>query len=330
MGAVPLDAHRLHTVTATPRIVSLLPSATEIICALGLERHLVGRSHECDFPPEVAALPVCTRAHIEDTSSREIDNQVKQRLHQGLSLYDVDTDRLRSLSPDWILTQDQCKVCAVPLSEVETAVAQSLGHETSLLSLSPRTLGDVWNDITRVGEALDHKNAATRVTTELANRVAEIAEQTSGQAQRPKVVCLEWLDPLMAAGNWVPELVTLAGGEPLFGEIGEHSPWLEWDSLRDADPDLIVLTACGFDRVRTRAELGPLLALPGWEDLAAVREDRVYIADGNAYFNRSGPRLVESLEILAELLHPEHFPPRHEGSGFESLSRVNRPEPQGD
>ncbi len=297
------------------RVVSLLPSATEIVFALGCGDQLVGRSHECDYPEAARALPVCTRASFPDGTSREIDDQVTSRVQQGLSLYDVDLEQLRTLAPDLVLTQDQCRVCAVHLSDLEAALREWTGASVEIVSLSPAVLGDVLRDIGRVGAALGASTAAQALVTRLTERVSEIGEKT-GDAKRPSVVCLEWVDPLMAAGNWIPELVAVAGGRALLASTGNHSPAIDWPALRAADPDFLIVTACGFDLSRSQSEMGPLLAHPDWPALRAVRAGRVFVTDGNAYFNRSGPRLVESIEILAEILHPDRCDFGHEGSGF--------------
>jgi iron complex transport system substrate-binding protein len=303
-----------------PRVVSMLPSATEIVCALGGQHQLVGRSHECDFPAGVDALPACTSARIDATApSRAIDDQVKTALRDALSLYDVDAELLRELKPDVIVTQDQCEVCAVSLDDVERALCAWTGVAPTLVSLSPQTLADVWGDIGRVADALGVPDRGRRVRDALTERVTEIGEHSAGLDRRPRVAGIEWIDPIMGAGNWVPELVSLAGGAPLLGRPGEHSGWIEFDALADADPDVITLLPCGFDLPRTRAELSPLIDRPGWKDLRAVREERVFLLEGNQYFNRPGPRLVESLEILAEILHPDIFRFGHEGHGWERL-----------
>lgn len=292
------------------RIVSLIPSTTEIACALGFTDSLVARSHECDFPPGVESLPALTEPKLDPSaSSRAIDDRVKQLVTEGLSVYRVDAERLRSLEPTVILTQDQCEVCAASLRDLEGALDDWLEASPRVVSLNPNTLADVWMDIERVAAALGTAEHGKRVAHELTERVAAIAERTVRIRSRPSVACIEWIDPLMGAGNWIPDLVRLAGGEPIFGESGEHSSWLEWEALRDADPEIIVLLPCGFSIERTRAEIAPLLAQPGWSNLSAVRANRVYVTDGNQYFNRPGPRLVESLEILAELTHPDHFAP---------------------
>lgn len=303
-----------------PRVVSLLPSATEIVCALGLEASLVGRSHECDFPETVANLPACTSARFADGTSREIDDRVVDLVSRGLSLYDVDSDLLRELEPDIVLTQDQCNVCAVHLSDVEAALREWTGREVRVVSLAPKTLGDVFGDVVRVGGALGAPDAARQLKTDLAGRISDIGEKTGALAHRPRVVCLEWIDPLMAAGNWIPELVTIAGGRPLLGNTGVHSPRIDWPQLVDSEPEVVIVTACGFDLPRTLQELGPLVQHSAWPGLAAVTSGQTYATDGNAYFNRSGPRLVESLEILAEILHPSCFSFGHEGRGWSRLA----------
>jgi iron complex transport system substrate-binding protein len=301
-----------------PRIASLLPSATEIACALGFEKDLVGRSHECDHPPGVAALPALTRPRLDaGAPSAAIDARVKELVARGLSVYDVDAELLRQLAPDVILTQDQCEVCAASPTDLEAALADWLGARPRLVSLSPVTLGDVWGDLARVAAALGAPERGSALCEALADRVTEVAERTGRLRPRPGVACVEWLDPLMAAGNWVPELVALAGGRDVLGRAGAHSAWISVAELAAANPDVVVLLPCGFDLARTRSELPALAQQKGWDELRAVRERRVFATDGNQFFNRPGPRLVESLEILAEILHPQEFAPRHRGSGWE-------------
>jgi iron complex transport system substrate-binding protein len=302
------------------RIVSLLPSSTEIVCALGLGSRLVGRSHECDHPPFVRELPPCTEAKLDPAApGAEIDRRVKALVSEGLSVYRVDAERLRALRPDAILTQEQCHVCAATPHDLEEALADWLGARPLVLSLSPRTLGDVFADLTRAAEALGVAERGRALVAELVERVSAIGEKTGDLSPRPRVACLEWIDPLMAAGFWLPELVRLAGGTALLGGSGQPSPWIELGGLRDADPDVIVVLPCGFDLERTRRELAPLAQTPGFTELRAVRQGRVALADGNAYFNRPGPRLVESLEILAEILHPDRFDFGHAGSAWQWL-----------
>jgi iron complex transport system substrate-binding protein len=284
-------------------VVTLLPSATEIVCALGRESWLRGRSHECDFPPSVRQLPVLTAPQLPaDAPSGEIDRAVKSLLSRALSIYKVDAERLASLAPDLIVTQSQCDVCAVSEADVIHALAEVAGGAPRIVSLAPKNLEDVLDDLGRVGAALDAREAAASLVAGLRARIAAVSARVPS-GPRPRVACIEWLDPPMGAGNWVPELVALAGGEPLFGEAGAHSRWLEWDALVAADPDLIVLMPCGFDLARTRAEAPALTARAGWSELSAVRAGRVFVADGNQYFNRPGPRLIDSLELLLEALH---------------------------
>jgi len=304
-----------------PRIVSLIPSATEIVCALGYEHQLVGRSHECDYPRVVQRLPVCTAPAFEPVgTSAEIDRRVKERLRSALSVYNVDTELLERLQPDVIVTQAQCEVCAVSLADVERAVCGLVSSQPRIVSLEPNRLVDVWADIGRVAEALDANAQGKEVVRQLQARVDAVADRAR-TLPRPTVACIEWLDPLMAAGNWVPELVELASGTNLFGEAGKHSPWLEWDAIVDSDPDVLVLMPCGFGIERTLEELHVMTERTGWQSLNAVRNGRVYVADGNQYFNRSGPRLVESLEIFAEIFHPGVFRFGHDHNGFRQVKQ---------
>lgn len=303
-----------------PRIVSLIASATEIVCALGLEDQLVGRSHECDYPESVHRLPVCTEPKFDVSgSSVEIDQRVKNVLRDALSVYRVHVDRLKELRPDVIVTQSQCEVCAVSQRDVEEALRGWLEDRPHIVSLAPNALADVWDDIGRVAEALRVSGRGDELVKRLQSRMGAIEEKATSFVQRPTVACIEWIEPLMAGGNWMPELVALAGGDNLFGSAGRHSPWMTWDQLRDKDPEIIVVLPCGFDIDRTRREMPALTKQAGWNDLRAVRGGRVFLTDGNQYFNRPGPRLVESLEILAEFIHPEVFHFKHEGTGWQKL-----------
>lgn len=307
------------------RIISLIPSATEIICALGFENNLVGRSHECDTPPAITALPACTAPKFDPNgTSREIDERVQALLQEALSVYRVDTELLAELRPDVIVTQAQCEVCAVSLDEVKRVAAECLTYEAKIISLEPNYLEDVLNDIERVGQALEPFQAGTverahQLVMGLRERIGLIALRSQEIEHKPSVATIEWIDPIMAAGNWVPELIDMAGGVNLFGRAGKHSPWMEWDELWAANPDRIIVMPCGFDIATTRAEMPAIMQHPGWETLRAVREGHVYLTDGNHYFNRPGPRLVESLEILAEILHPDVFDFGHHGAGWVTL-----------
>ncbi len=293
------------------RLVSLLASATEMIAALGCLDQLVGRSHECDYPPGVEKLPAVSHVQINiNTSSAEIDAQVKAVSQaartnasplKALSIYALDTELLQRLRPDIIFTQTQCEVCAVSEHDVARAVEQLIGLQPRIISLAPYRLADVWEDIIRVGEALGRTTQARELVAGYQARLAALRTWTAAQPEHPRVAILEWIDPPMAGGNWTPELVEIAGGINLFGEPGTHSPWLAWEDLLAADPDVIVLAPCGFTLERTLEDIPLLEARPGWPTLRAVRNGRVFAVDGNQYFNRSGPRLVESAEILATL-----------------------------
>jgi len=279
----------------------------------------VGRSHECDFPRGVEALPPLTQPKLKvEGTSAEVDARVKELIERGLAVYQVDADRLRQLDPDLIVTQDQCQVCAASLADVEAATRGWTGRAVKIVSLNPMSLDDVWRDIGKVAEALGVARQGASLVDGLKRRMAEIAARAQRASSRQRVAMVEWIEPLMSGGNWMPTLVEMAGGENLFGVVGEHSPWLEWDALRAADPDIIVVAPCGLDLARIRADSPALAARPGWRDLRAVKAGRVYFADGNQYFNRPGPRLAETLEILAEMLHPELFDFGHRGRAWEA------------
>jgi iron complex transport system substrate-binding protein len=302
---------------AVLRVASLLASATEIVAALGARDLLVARSHECDFPVDVFDLPTVTAPKFDTArSSAAIDRDVKSLLEQALSVYRVDAGRLRDLAPDLIVTQTQCEVCAVSPRDVEEALAEWTGERPRIVSLMPNALDDIFADIVRVGEALGRPKSGRAVVDDMRARMHDIASLAAALPYKPSVACIEWIEPLMAAGNWMPELVALGGGKNLFGEAGKHSPWMTFEDLVAADPDVILVLPCGFDIPRVQAELSALTARAGWHDLRAVRGRHIYICDGNQYFNRPGPRLTDSLEILAEILHPTVFRFGHEGRGW--------------
>lgn len=307
----------MSAVAAVPRVVSLIASATEIVAALGAREWLVGRSHECDYPPEVVRLPACSSAKFDvHGDSREIDERVKATLLSATSVYNVDTPLLNDLAPTVILTQSQCEVCAVSLKDVERAVCDVVTSRPKVVALEPNNLADVWADIRRVGQALGLVERAESLIAESQTRLRDLAACCQALPARPTIACIEWIEPLMAAGNWVPELVELVGGRNLFGEAGRHSPWMTWEALVAADPEVIAILPCGFDIPRSQQEMSWLTRRPEWPRLRAVRAGRVFVTDGNQYFNRPGPRLVESAEILAELLHPETFDFGHVGTGW--------------
>ena len=310
--------------TNSPRLISLLPSATEIVAALGFGDHLVGRSHECDFPPGVEKLPICSSTKIPVRgTSYEIDERVKEIVAEGLSVYRVNVDRLRELRPDFILTQTQCAVCAVTPRDLEQALCTWVGAQPAIISLEPNNLDDVWNDIRRVGEALGVLSRAEELIDSLSKRLADIRDEAR-DLSRPAVAAIEWLGPLMAGGNWMPELIQIAGGSSLFAQPGEHSPWLDWASLMEADPEVILLLPCGFKIAQTIRDLNLLTENPAWANLLAVKQGRVYLIDGHHFFNRPGPRLVESAEIVAEILHPDRFSFGHRGTGWISIDAAPR------
>ncbi len=301
------------------RIISLIPSATELVAALGLGEFLVGRSHECDYPASIRKLPACTAPKFNpEGSSQEVHDRVTDLLQSALSCYQVDTALLQQLQPTHIITQAQCEVCAVSLGDVQQATAELVGSNPKIISLQPNTLADLWADIAQVAAALGVQVAGDTLLARLQTRVATCEAQAQKQLtpqpfgspeQRfpkgPRVACIEWIEPLMAAGNWVPELVHLAGGENLFGEVGKHSPWMEWQAIVEADPDIIITMPCGFDLDQTAAEMTALTSKPEWNQLKAVQSNQIYLTDGNQYFNRPGPRLIDSLEILVEIFYGE-------------------------
>ena len=287
------------------RIASLLPSSTEIVCALGLRERLVGVSHECDHPADVVGLPVLTEPKLDPRgTSGDIDARVQEIVQEGLSVYRLNTDALQSLQPEVIVTQDQCEVCAVSLPDVEDAVQCFLTSDVKVVSLNPEKLSDIWRDVRNVAATTGQQEQAESLIQGLEARLRDLEERTR-HLPRPRGACLEWLDPLMVAGNWIPELVDLAGGAYGLVEAGAHTPPITWGTLIDYQPEVIVITPCGFRIPQSQADLPLLTGHPQWQALPAVQAGRVYVADGNAYYNRPGPRIVESAEILAEMLHPE-------------------------
>lgn len=288
------------------RIVSLLPSATEIVCAVGAQDELVGVSHECDFPELVRGLPVLTGPRVAAPgTSAAIDRAVRDVLRDALSFYTIDQQKLAALSPDVIVTQDLCEVCAVSIDDVRSAVARLARRDgVGIVTLHPTRLRDVWDDVERVGDALGRAPAARHARAELERRVREIAARARTARTFPRVATIEWLEPLMLGGTWMPDLVELAGGEAIGVEAGAPAPTLKPEELVALAPDVVLVKACGFSLARVLEERAALdYALP-----AALRaRARLYATDGNAFFNRSGPRLVESLEILAACAHPALF-----------------------
>jgi len=306
---------------SSKKIVSLLPAATEIVCALGLEENLVGRSHECDFPSSVKQLPICSEANIPDNlSSADIDIKVKELLTDALSVYTVKREVIKQLSPDVVITQAQCEVCAVSLKEVEEALEDYLDKESTIISLQPDSLDGIFNNIREVAAVLDVASKGEQLIEDLQERVDIVRHKLKLWKNKPTVACIEWLEPMMVSGNWVPALVSIAGGVTILAEDGKHSPYVKWENIQQQDAEVIIVMPCGFSIERTMKEVDLLLQLPGFAELKAVKNDRFYISDGNQYFNRPGPRIVDSIEILAEVIHPKQFIFGYEGNGWIKFS----------
>jgi iron complex transport system substrate-binding protein len=303
--------------TTEPRVISLIASATEILHGLGAGNLQVARSHECDYPHGVLDLPQLTRAKfkVAGATSAEIDRSVKGLLEQGLAVYEVDAERMRALAPDIILTQDQCEVCAVSLADVERALCTWTDGAARIVSLRPHTMDDVYADIHRIAAAIDRADAGQTLVTSMQARLAEIKASVAGRT-KPVLGFIEWIEPPMSGGHWMPELIATAGGVSPFGITGENSPWVSWDEVAAADPDILLVAPCGYEISISLPEMEALRGHPVISGLRAVREGRVFIADGNAFFNRPGPRLVESAEILAEILHPDVRTYGHLGAAY--------------
>jgi iron complex transport system substrate-binding protein len=302
------------------RICSLLPSATEIISALGLGDDIVGVTHECDYPQEARHKPIVVRSLVDSNrlSSSSIDAWAGERLRKRQSLYTIDEAAFREARPDLILTQELCEVCAVDYNEV-TKVAESLTEPAKILSLSPHCLTDVLRDIERVGAATARHDRAEALVQQLQGRIEQVRHTAAQSKGRPRVACLEWLEPIYAAGHWVPEMVELAGGMDPLGRKGEPSARVTWSTLQESAPDIIVLMPCGFEIERTIQERVLLQKMPQWNHLPAVKSNKVYAVNSNAFFSRPGPRLVDGLEILARIVHPEIF---SESSPADAAQRI--------
>ncbi len=298
------------------RIVSLLPSATEIICELGFRDQLVGRSHECDQPESVKDLPKLTDSSVKNTgNSSEIDQSIKSLLKNGLSIFNVKADLLAEVNPDIVFTQDHCEVCAVSFDDVKSAVHRYCGKDPEVISLSPTNLSEIYQSIKTIGEALDADEKANELVKELRLRMDIIRNTVIGEPVK-RVACLEWIEPLMTGGNWIPELLEIVGGDYLLSEPGKHSPWIDWEDVVDENPDVILMMPCGYDINQTLNEMQLLTQKEDWESIKAVQNDDVYILDGNRYFNRPGPTIYESTRILGEILHPNLFKPIHHKNGW--------------
>ena len=290
------------------RIVSLLPAATEWVCALGAEEHLVGRSHACNYPPSVASLPVLTQSAVTGGGTDDINRQVSETLQKGLSIYEVNLERLRSVDPDLIITQAQCEVCAVSLPQLEQLLQDWSGQRPELLSMEPMTLKQVLDAGLRIGRMVGRFEEAMRLLGASEKKLqvlrSRLGLDRSGRTL-PSVACVEWMDPLMTAGHWMSDVAEMAGGRAVLSDKGRPSERVPWEALREEDPDVIAVMPCGFSVPDIVQELPSLLEQEEWSDLQAVRQERVYLLDGSAYFNRPGPRIYRSIELLAAALNPE-------------------------
>lgn len=295
-----------------------MPSSTEIVCALGLKDELVGRSHECDFPYFVSSLPIVSSPAFDTTGgSSEIDGKVKGKLAHSKPLYKIHESLLESLKADIIITQSHCNVCAVDAAGVSEVLKNNANIKSSIVSLKSNGLDDLWKCITEIAQAARVSKRGAQLVKRLKSRIEKVSVITEDLPHKPTVACIEWLDPLMGAGNWIPELVHLAGGINLFGEAGKQSPVIRWNDVVAKDPDVLLISPCGFNIQKTRDEIQLLTSKKEWYDLKAINNNRVYLLDGNQYFNRPGPRLVDSIEIMAEIFHPSLFHYGHQNEAWE-------------
>lgn len=297
------------------RIISLIPSATEIIHRLGSGGLLVGVSHECDYPEIVTDLPICSYPRFNsEGNSVEIDTQIKTILENALSIYHIKKEEMSELKPDLIITQSQCDVCAVSLSDVRKSLQEILHINPKIISLEPKKLDDVWDDIRTIAAELNKNDVADEMIDSFLDTISNISnsrENTSG----PTVACVEWIEPLMFAGNWVPEMVEIVGGINQFSEKGEHSSWSDPKELFDSDPDIIIFMPCGYSMKKTKIELDRVLSLDGWKDLKSIKSGGAYLVDGSQFFNRPGPRLLDSIKILDEIINGKQ-PRSYHGIGW--------------
>jgi len=300
------------------KIVTLIPSATEIVAFLGKKDLIVGRSHECDYPKDLSKIIKLTSPKINvEGKSGEIHKQINEILENSLSVYKVDIKELKKLEPDIVVTQAHCEVCAVSLSEVEEIVTKHLNEKTKIISLQPNTLSEVFDDIRKVAKGLNlDQKTSENLIKPLEKRVKNIQIKSLKQKKRT-VACIEWIEPLMAAGNWIPEMVKISGGEDIFGKSGKDSHWIRFDEIKSYDPEIIIFLPCGYNIEKTKDEVENLLIKENkWSNLKAFKDKEFFVVDGNQFFNRPGPRLVESLEIFAEIIHPNLFNFNHKQSGW--------------
>lgn len=292
---------------SAPRIVSLLPSATEMVCALGLEKQLVAVSHSCDFPPAVRSKPVATRSMLPPNLGMfEIDAEVTRRLRNGESLYEVDEDVLRGLEPDLLVTQDLCEVCAVSPKDL-TAILARLANPPRVVGLTPKSLEGIFENLRHLGELTDRRDRADALIEQARARLAAVNAKARQLPDRPRVFCMEWIDPPYCCGHWVPEMIELAGGVDALARHGTDSVRVTWQHICDWAPEVLIVMPCGFDLGNTASLAACLPAQPGWADIPAVRAGRVFAVDANSYFARPGPRVVDGTELLAHLIHPDAF-----------------------
>ena len=291
------------------RIVSLLPAATEIAAALGLMDQVIGVSHECDFPAEANRRPRVTRCPVHNAglTSREMDEWVRRALRENGTIYSIDEPLLRSLRPDVILTQKLCDVCAVGYDTV-ARLAETLSGPPQVVNLEPSSLSDIFGDIQRVAKVCDVSDRANEVITQLSDRIEAVRSRANRIAHRPRCFLMEWVDPPFCSGHWGPELVEIAGGYDPLGRKQQPSVQIEWQQVPDARPEFIVLALCGYGINRARSDYEILRRFPDFDSLPAARQGQIYLVDASAYFARPGPRIVDSAEILAGILHPEEFP----------------------
>lgn len=300
------------------RIVSLLPSLTETVCRLGMKKNLVGRSHECDYPASIWHLPALTEPKYpasDKETSQSIHRSITELVETGLSVYSVDGERLAALKPDIILTQDHCEVCAVSLSDLKTAVKEFVDENVDVLSVAPSTVNEIYDSFRQVADTINQKERGEKLVEKISSRFKELENQTA-QEPKPTVVAIEWLEPVMTGGNWMPELIEIAGGVNKLSKAGSHSPWIDWKTVVDENPEILLILPCGYSITKTLSEMDALTTKNTWDQIKAVQNNQVYILDGNQYFNRSGPRILESAEILAQIFYPAIFPPTLEGDGW--------------
>jgi iron complex transport system substrate-binding protein len=304
------------------RVISLLPSATEMMFVLNAENLLVARSHECDFPEQVTSIPVCTSSKIPaEANSAEIDRIVKEKVWNALSLYDINIEMLKELKPDLIITQDQCEVCAIHLNDLENILKDTLGYSPKILSFHPNSLEDMYQNFRELATLLEKTEEAEIIVEDWSDRVEIIKHKIKFVKQKPSIVCIEWMDPIMSAGHWTPELMEFAGAEVLLSNKFKKSEYISIEDLKNANPDGIIIAPCGFGLDKTKLELPSILAQNDWQELKAVQNGHVFIADGNRYFNRSGPSLIDTAEIIAEILQVNQFYYGMEGLSWEQIEK---------